>query len=85
MIRPLLDRATDRIGAVSSGEITAIQVDIREIDLGVEHQDREEGVFGEEDVSYEIFLREIIGWKPGRVKLQPLGDVFIPFSVYPSE
>ncbi|MCK4702241.1 hypothetical protein KAT55_02680 [Candidatus Bathyarchaeota archaeon] len=65
--------------------ITAIQVDIRDIDLGAEHQDREEGVFGDESVSYEIFLLEIIGWKLGRVKLQPLGDVFIPFSVYPSE
>lgn len=36
---PMLDRAVERIGALSSGEITAIQGDIREIDLGVERFD----------------------------------------------
>lgn len=35
----MLDRAVERIGALSSGEITAIQGDIREIDLGVERFD----------------------------------------------
>jgi len=30
----MLDRAVERIGGVSSGEITATQEDIREIDLG---------------------------------------------------
>ena len=37
--KPMLDRAVERIGAVSSGEITALQGDIREIDLGVERYD----------------------------------------------
>ena len=37
--RPMLDRAATRIGEASSGEITAIQGDIREIDLGMERFD----------------------------------------------
>jgi tRNA (cmo5U34)-methyltransferase len=37
--RPMLDRAVERIGAISSGEITAIQGDIREIDLNAERFD----------------------------------------------
>jgi tRNA (cmo5U34)-methyltransferase len=36
---PMLERAVKRIGAVSSGMITSIQGDIREIDLGVEQFD----------------------------------------------
>jgi tRNA (cmo5U34)-methyltransferase len=36
---PMLERAVERIRAISSGEITAIQGDIREIDLGVERFD----------------------------------------------
>ena len=37
--KPMLDRAVKRINEVSTGEITAIQGDIREIDLGVEQFD----------------------------------------------
>ena len=37
--RPMLNRAVERISEASSGEITAIQGDIREIDLGLEQFD----------------------------------------------
>jgi tRNA (cmo5U34)-methyltransferase len=37
--RPMLDRATSRIAAVSRGAITPIQSDIRELDLGKERFD----------------------------------------------
>ena len=36
---PMLDRAAERVGEVTSGEIVTIQSDIREMDLGVEEYD----------------------------------------------
>ena len=37
--RPMLDRAEERIGAVSTGRITALQGDIREIEIGESRYD----------------------------------------------
>jgi tRNA (cmo5U34)-methyltransferase len=37
--RPMLDRAVQRVGAVASGTVKAIQADIRELEIGVERFD----------------------------------------------
>ncbi len=37
--RPMLDRATERVGRATTGAVTAIQGDIREIELGAERFD----------------------------------------------
>jgi tRNA (cmo5U34)-methyltransferase len=37
--RPMLDRATERVGRATSGAVTAIQGDIREVELGEEQFD----------------------------------------------
>jgi tRNA (cmo5U34)-methyltransferase len=37
--RPMLDRAVQRVGAVTSGTVTAIQADIRELEIGMERFD----------------------------------------------
>src|SRR4051812_24397889 len=37
--RPMLDRATERVGQATTGKVTAIQGDIREVELGEEHFD----------------------------------------------
>ncbi|GEM47420.1 class I SAM-dependent methyltransferase [Deinococcus cellulosilyticus] len=37
--QPMLDRARERVGAVTSGQITCIQADVRELDLGRERVD----------------------------------------------
>jgi tRNA (cmo5U34)-methyltransferase len=37
--RPMLDRATERVGGVTTGAVTAIQGDIREVNLETEHFD----------------------------------------------
>jgi tRNA (cmo5U34)-methyltransferase len=37
--RPMLDRATERVGWATTGTVTAIQGDVREVDLGAERFD----------------------------------------------
>jgi tRNA (cmo5U34)-methyltransferase len=37
--RPMLDRATERVGKVTTGAVTAIQGDVREVELGEERFD----------------------------------------------